>query len=228
MGDNMVSGDTLGIGGFQPFSLSDFPGRTAAIVFTQGCNFRCPYCHNRSLWPSRPPQPPVKTVPEVLAFLTARGGRLGGLVVTGGEPTLQADLAGFLAAVKGLGLAVKLDTNGSRPAVIAPLLADGLVDYIAMDVKAPWEKYDLLCGGPVDSDAIQQSMALVAASGVAHHFRTTFYRALLTESDLEAIKAALPSRSEFRLQACEDGKATNLNIELPPPGHATSSMGRRS
>jgi pyruvate formate lyase activating enzyme len=206
MGDNMVSGETLGIGGFQPFSLSDFPGRAAAIVFTQGCNFSCPYCHNRSLWPFRPP-PPEKTAAEVLAFLAVRRGRLAGLVVTGGEPTLQRGLAGFLAGVKGLGLAVKLDTNGSRPAVVAALLADALVDYIAMDVKAPWEKYDLLCGRPVDDDAVRRSMALIAASGVPHHFRTTFYKPLLCQADIEAIKGALPEPSAFKLQVCRTNGA---------------------
>jgi pyruvate formate lyase activating enzyme len=194
--------DAVALGGFQPFSLSDFPGRPAAIAFTQGCNFRCPYCHNPSLWPTRPPRPPVKTVPEVLAFLAARRNRLGGLVVTGGEPTLQKHLAGLLAAVKGLGLAVKLDTNGSRPAVVSSLLADGLVDYIAMDVKAPMHKYDLLSGCPVDGEAIQCSVDLIAASGRPHHFRTTFYKDLLCEADLEAIASSLPALSEFKVQQC--------------------------
>jgi pyruvate formate lyase activating enzyme len=190
------------LGGFQPFSLSDFPGQPAAIAFTQGCNFRCPYCHNPSLWPTRPSRSPVKTVPEVLAFLSARRSRLGGLVITGGEPTLQKHLAGFLAAVKGFGLAIKLDTNGSRPEVVAELLAEGLVDYIAMDVKAPLPKYDLLCGRAVDGAAIRRSMDLIAASGRPHHFRTTYYQDLLCQADLEAIKSSLPPRSAFKVQRC--------------------------
>jgi pyruvate formate lyase activating enzyme len=142
------------------------------------------------------------TAPEVLAFLAARRGRLGGLVVTGGEPTLQEHLAGFLAAVKGLGFAVKLDTNGSRPEVVAELLAGRLVDYIAMDVKAPLPKYDRLCGCAVDGGAIRRSIDLIAASGRPHHFRTTFYQDLLGEADLETIKASLPPGSRFKLQAC--------------------------
>jgi pyruvate formate lyase activating enzyme len=194
--------DAMRIGGFQPFSLSDFPGRSAAIVFTQGCNFRCPFCHNPSLWPAIPVNPPVATAEAVLSFLADRRGLLGGLVITGGEPTLQAGLPDFLEAVKRLGLGVKLDTNGSQPEVIAELLANGLVDYVAMDVKAPLEKYDQLCGCAVDKGAIRRTRHLIAASGVAHHFRTTFYRTLLSDTDIEAIRASLPVRSEFKLQAC--------------------------
>jgi pyruvate formate lyase activating enzyme len=194
--------DTMRLGGFQPFSLSDFPGRAAAIVFTQGCNFRCPFCHNPSLWPAVPANPPDATAEAVLAFLAERRRLLAGLVITGGEPTLQAGLPGFLEAVKRLGLGVKLDTNGSRPEVIAKLLAHGLVDYVAMDLKAPLEKYDLLCGCAVNKGAIRRSRDLIAASRVAHHFRTTFYRALLSDTDIAAIQASLPVRSVFKLQAC--------------------------
>jgi pyruvate formate lyase activating enzyme len=193
--------NTIRIGGFQPFSLSDFPGRPSAIVFTQGCNFRCPFCHNPLLWPTTSGKPAA--APEsILSFLARRRGLLGGVVVTGGEPTLQTGLAEFIAAVKALGLSVKLDTNGSRPDVVADLLSAGLVDYVAMDVKASMEKYDLLCGCSVDRAAIHRSVAIIAASGVPHHFRTTFYQAMLSEIDIEAIKARLPARSEFRLQAC--------------------------
>lgn len=197
--------DTLGtprvlLGGFQPFSLSDFPGRAAAIVFTQGCNWRCPFCHNRALWPSRSPEPPVDTEPEVLSFLSDRKDRLGGVVVTGGEPTLQDGLARFLGKVKGLGLAVKLDTNGSRPEVVAALLAVDLIDYVAMDVKAPPEKYERLCGCPVDMALIRGTIDTITASGVPHHFRTTFYRELLSEADIDALKTLLPAGSKFTLQ----------------------------
>jgi pyruvate formate lyase activating enzyme len=191
---------TMAIGGFQPFSLSDFPGRPAAIVFTQGCNFRCPFCHNVSLWPATAAAPGA--APEtILSFLAGRRGLLGGVVVTGGEPTLQAGLADFLAAVRGLGLTVKLDTNGSRPDTVAGLLSGGLVDYVAMDVKAPFSKYNQLCGCAVDKMAIRRSMDLIAASGVPHHFRTTFYQTLLSETDIEAIQTLVPAGSEFKLQA---------------------------
>jgi pyruvate formate lyase activating enzyme len=119
-----------------------------------------------------------------------------------------------LAAVKGLGFAVKLDTNGSRPEVVAELLAGRLVDYIAMDVKAPMHKYDLLCGCPVDGDLIQRSMDLIAVSGRPHHFRTTFYKDLLCETDIEAIESSLPPRSEFKVQKCR--AFANPNQTLRP------------
>ena len=188
------------IGGFQPFTLSDFPGRTAAIVFTQGCNFRCPYCHNRRLWPNAPHTVDPPTAEEVLALLSKRRGYLRGLVITGGEPTLQTDLISFIREVKQLGMAVKLDTNGSRPNILEDLLVEALVDNIAMDVKAPWNKYALICGRGVDLSAIRQSIGIIAASLVPHHFRTTFFKTLLSQSDIEAIRNMLPPHSNLRIQ----------------------------
>ncbi len=192
------------IGGFQPFTLCDFPGRTAAIVFSQGCNFRCPCCHNRQLWPRRPGTLTAVAEEGVLTFLTQRRGRLGGLVITGGEPTLQPDLADFVREVKRLRIAVKLDTNGSRPEVIAALLSEALLDYIAMDVKAPMASYDRLCGVTVDPSAIGQTIGIIAASRIPHHFRTTFDRARLSEADLASIQAMLPPHADYRIQACRE------------------------
>ena len=129
------------IGGYVPCSLGDYPGRIAAVVFTQGCNWRCPWCHNPALVY---PEQFTASLPEddVFARLAARRARLDGVVVTGGEPTLQPDLPVFLGRVKALGFLVKLDTNGSRPRVVRELLAAGLVDFVAMDVKAPFARYD--------------------------------------------------------------------------------------
>ena len=158
------------IGGFQPFTLSDYPGRPAAIVFTQGCNFRCPYCHNRSLRPLSVAKPSPHTTKMVLEFMSHRQGKLKGVVITGGEPTLQDDLPKFLQELKRMEFSVKLDTNGSRPEVVTALLADGLVDYIAMDIKAPLEKYALLCGRSVDTNAINRSISIVASGGVPFPF----------------------------------------------------------
>jgi pyruvate formate lyase activating enzyme len=184
------------IGGFQPFSLSDFPGKSAAIVFTQGCNFRCPYCHNRSLWSDQSDDSSY-TEEMVLEFLRNRKGKLDGIVVTGGEPSLQSDLPGFISKLKSMGFAVKLDTNGSRPEVMKGLLADGLVDYVAMDVKAPFSKYDALCGISVDIAQIAETVEVIVSAGMPHHFRTTCYQALLDTHDLEAIQAMLPSTSKY-------------------------------
>jgi pyruvate formate lyase activating enzyme len=188
------------IGGFQPFTLSDFPGRVAAIVFTQGCNFRCPFCHNGALIPFQAPENALISQDYVLAYLEERRGRLDGVVVTGGEPTLQPDLEDFLRRVKALGLQVKLDTNGSRPETVAALLDEGLLDYVAMDVKAPLEYYPRLTGSRVPARAMEDTIALLTHSGVEHEFRTTYVEPLLTEADLRAIRALLPPRALHRIQ----------------------------
>ncbi len=187
------------IGGFQPFSLSDFPGLTAAIVFTQGCNFRCPYCHNRSLW-GYDTCSNTYDRESVLGFLAKRKGKLGGVVVTGGEPTLQKGLSDFLREFKQTGLKVKLDTNGSKPDVIRQLLELERIDYIAMDIKAPPAKYDSLCGIAVDTEIIRESIDLIVQSGVAHHFRTTYEKTLLSEDDIRTIKRILPETSRHIVQ----------------------------
>ena len=167
------------IGGFRPFTLSDFPGCVAAIVFTQGCNFRCSYCHNEGLLCHTPENGKLVTQEEVLGFLTNRSGRVRGVVVTGGEPSTQPDLPLFLLRLRAMDLKVKLDTNGSNPQMLSQILLEGLVDYIAMDVKAPWDAYGRLTGIDCDVEAIRQSMDLVIRSGVEHEFRTTRVTPLL-------------------------------------------------
>ena len=131
------------IGGLLKFTLIDFPGRPAAVVFTQGCNFRCRYCHNPELvYPHMFAEPVAEE--EIDAFLKRRQGTLEGIVVSGGEPTLHEDLPQFLAKLKGMGYATKLDTNGTRPEVLKQLIQGKLLDFIAMDLKAPLEKYSLI------------------------------------------------------------------------------------
>jgi len=160
------------IGGFQPFTLSDFPGHVAAIVFTQGCNWRCPYCHNRSLLKTRRPEQELIPETHVFDILHRRRNELDGLVITGGEPTIQEDLPRFIHKVHRMGLAIKLDSNGSRPGVIGRLLEEGLLDYIAMDIKAPLDRYESVVGHPVDIGPIQTSIELIKNSGIRHEFRT--------------------------------------------------------
>jgi len=186
------------IGGFEPFSLCDFPSRPAAVVFTQGCNFRCPFCHNGSLLAIK-----AGSIPEgeVLDRLARRRGLLQGVVVSGGEPCLQSDLAAFCGALKALGLAVKLDTNGSRPSVLRDLLTQRLVDYVAMDVKAPPRLYATLAGVAVEWDAIRESMSILAASDVPHQFRTTVVEPFLSDEDLEEIARLLPPGDRLVRQA---------------------------
>jgi pyruvate formate lyase activating enzyme len=188
------------IGGLNSFSLSDFPGHVAAVVFTQGCNFRCPYCHNGSLIPMVPLTGALILLEEVFRFLDMRQGQLNGVVVSGGEPTLQPDIFLFFHRVRSMGYKIKLDTNGSRPEVVAELLLEGLVDFIAMDIKAPFALYDRLTGVCAPKERLEESIALIAQSGIDHEFRTTVVEPLLSEDDLQAIQAMVPQGSRYRLQ----------------------------
>jgi pyruvate formate lyase activating enzyme len=181
------------IGGLQPVTASDFPGRMAAIIFTQGCNFHCPFCHNGSLLPMN-----VDTLvgeDTVFAFLQKRRKLLDGVVISGGEPCLQDDLAGFCRQIREMGFAVKLDTNGSRPEVVEGLLNKNLVDFIAMDIKAPLSRLTELTGRVSLGPQIRRSISLIAASGVDHLFRTTDVKPLLSPEDHGRIKELVPPGS---------------------------------
>jgi len=186
------------IGGLLRTSFSDFPALIAAVVFTRGCNFDCPYCHNPDLVvPDGPDEPGLD---EVLEFLERRRGQLEGVVVSGGEPLLQHDLREFLVAVRQMGYAVKLDTNGSLPRQLAALLADGLVDYVAMDVKAPLERYEEVTGA-VDSDvSVYGSIRAIVKSGVGHEFRTTLVRPVVLEQDVMEIASLIRGSQRYVLQ----------------------------
>jgi pyruvate formate lyase activating enzyme len=181
------------IGGLQPVTASDFPGRMAAIVFTQGCNFHCPFCHNGSLLPMGADARIAED--DVWSFLQKRQKLLDGVVISGGEPSLQSDLAGFCRQVKDMGFAVKLDTNGSRPGVIKALLDGNCVDFIAMDIKAPLSRLPELTGTVSHARQIRLSISLIAASGVDHLFRTTDVKPLLSSEDHRSIKELVPPGS---------------------------------
>ncbi len=184
------------IAGFVPLSLCDYPGHVAAVVFTQGCNFNCPFCHNAHLVPSDPQDGAgLLDGEEILATLAERQARLQGVVVTGGEPIIQKGLAPFLARVRGLGLKTKLDTNGASPELLKALLQQDLLNFVAMDIKAPWSKYDQLAGVRCNVEALRESIALIAASGVAHQFRTTRYDVLLDADDYDEIVRQVPEKS---------------------------------
>jgi len=162
------------IKGFLETSFIDWPGRSCAVLFLGGCNFRCPFCHNHPLVLA--PEDLLSLDPEeVLARLRPLRTWLGGVCVSGGEPTLSAGLPELLRLLKREGFPVKLDTNGSRPAILAELLADGLIDMVAMDVKAPLEQklYDRCCGVKVDLTRIRESIELLKGSEVSHQFRMT-------------------------------------------------------
>lgn len=188
------------IGGLIKFTLIDFPGRPAAVVFTQGCNFRCRYCHNPELvYPHMFAEPVAKE--EIYSFLKRRQGTLEGVVVSGGEPTLHEDLPAFMADLKAMGYATKLDTNGTRPEMLRQLLDARLLDYIAMDIKAPLEKYSLITGVDFNPEVLRQSMDLIRQSGLEYEFRTTYDKEVLTDADISTITQRLNGKN-YRVQEC--------------------------
>ena len=187
------------IGGLLKFSMIDFPGYISAIVFTQGCNIRCKYCHNPELLPVHADT--TYSEEEILFYLEKRKKCLEGLVITGGEPTLQPDLKDFIIKVRSFGYKIKLDTNGTNPEVVKQLIQENLVDFIAMDIKAPFDKYALVCG-PVNVDKVKETMSLIINSNIPYQFRTTYYKEVLNDADIETIKAMCPDISKFKLQEC--------------------------
>jgi pyruvate formate lyase activating enzyme len=193
------------IGGLQKISLIDYPGRISAIVFTQGCNFRCPYCHNPEL--VDPAQyGPILSEEEVISFLEKRRGKLDAVTVTGGEPTLQPDLDRFLQEIKGMGYLTKIDTNGSNPDVLERLIRGRLVDYLAMDVKGPLKKYERIANVKVKTAKIRRSIELITASGIEHEFRTTVVRSQLDHEDL-IVTAELLKKGLYILQSFVPAKS---------------------
>lgn len=187
------------IGGFQRLSLCDYPGVPAAVIFLQGCNLNCTFCHNRDLIPMNSRQPGV-ALDDIHRYLQKRKKQVDGVVITGGEPTVQAELPDLLDGLRNLEVNIKLDTNGTRPEFLRTLIENELVDYVAMDIKAPWEKYDSLSGAVVDIEAIKRSMELLAASGIAHHFRTTKVDHLLDDDDIASIRREIPVGSSYVIQ----------------------------
>ncbi len=162
------------IAGLQKLTLLDFPNKVASIIFTQGCNLRCPYCHNSGLIPFDSDD--LISEEEVFSYLKKRKGVIDGLVISGGEPTVQSDLIFFIKRVKDLGLQVKLDTNGCNPDVLKKIIDENLVDYIAMDIKNTITKYKDVAGVNVQADKLKKSIELIKNSSIDHEFRTTIIK----------------------------------------------------
>lgn len=187
-------------GGLQKLTLIDYPGRVAATVFTVGCNFLCPYCHNPELVdPKKIKNQPRTNEQEILDFLATRQGLLEGVCITGGEPTLFSDLPEFIKKIKKMGFLVKLDSNGTNPQMLEKLLTDKLVDFIAMDIKAPLEKYKKVAGEKVSLENIQRSTELTKQAP-DYEFRTTVLPALLTQKDILSIGRWLQGAKKYYLQ----------------------------
>jgi pyruvate formate lyase activating enzyme len=206
------------VGGFQKLSLIDYPGKVCAIIYTRGCNFRCPYCHNPELvWPEC--YGPEVELDSVFDFLKKRQGLLDAVTITGGEPTLHEDLQDIIREIKALDFLVKLDTNGSRPEVLKALLRKGLLDYVAMDVKAPIEKYSTVSGIKVDTASIEESIRILLCGEVDYEFRTTVDRTFLNEDDLLQIGALIQGAKKFYMQimnpndAKQEGSSKHRQID---------------
>ncbi len=188
----------------------------SAIVFTRGCGFRCPYCHNPELVdPSRfDKEFPLS---EVREFLHSRREQLQGVVVTGGEPTLHDDLPSFLRELKDMGFAVKLDTNGTNPLMLQQVVAEGLVDFIAMDIKAPLALYEQTVKARVKAPDILRSIGLILASGLPHEFRTTCVDSLLSADDILSIAELLKGCDRYVLQSFHGGSMLDQSLEAELP-----------
>ena len=199
------------IGGVQKTTLIDFPGKVAAIVFTQGCNFRCGYCHNPSLLINKS-ELNNYTEEDFFSFLQTRTGKLDGVVITGGEPTLQSGLYDFIKKIKQMGFAVKLDTNGTNPDVIEKLLNNNLLDYIAMDIKAPLEKYENIVCRNIKQENILRSIHLIIKSKIDNEFRTTVIKSQLSPDDFEKIGQMINGAKRYYMQKFVPSEILDHNL----------------
>ena len=179
-------------------SLLDYPNKVSCILFTRTCNFRCPFCHNGlTLLEDFETEVPFD---EIVSFLKKRQGILDGVVISGGEPTLMPDLAEKIRVIKDLGFLVKLDTNGSNPDILLDLLEEGLIDYVAMDIKNSIDKYDLTAGAKVNHEKILKSIEILKNSGIEYEFRTTLAKEFHTKEDMYEMGKMLEGCQNLYLQ----------------------------
>ena len=188
------------IDGLQKMTLLDFPGKVACTVFTGGCNFRCPFCHN-ALLVTKLPEKPDYSEDEILSFLEKRTGLLDGVAITGGEPLLNPDIADFIRKIRSMGYAVKLDTNGSFPERLKSIVGEGLVDYVAMDIKNRKEKYAETIGlKNLDLSKIEESVEFLKSGAVDYEFRTTVVEQFHTVEDIRAAAEWIGGAKRYFLQ----------------------------
>jgi pyruvate formate lyase activating enzyme len=189
------------IGGIQKMTLIDYPGKIAATVFSVGCNFRCHFCHNPELVLVDPKvENSILHEDEVLSFLMSRKNLLEAVCLTGGEMTMQKDLPEFIKKIKAMGFFVKLDTNGTNPEMLKRLLKEKLLDYIAMDIKAPWPKYESVVNRKIDLEKLKKSVKIIIASGLPHEFRSTVLPRLHSVKDIMDMAKQVSGADAYFLQ----------------------------
>lgn len=203
------------IHGIQKMTLVDYPGLVACILFSGGCNFRCPYCHNGELV-LRPDDFPIIAEEDIFSFLKKRVGVLDGVVVSGGEPTLEKDLPDFLRKIKDLGFLVKLDTNGSNPEMLKAVVSSHLVDYVAMDIKNSFDRYGLTIGIPsFDTFRVEESIDYLLSGVVDYEFRTTVTREYHDEKSFEQLASRLAGCRNYYIQNFMANENTIKKINSP-------------
>ncbi|MBT8331535.1 MAG: anaerobic ribonucleoside-triphosphate reductase activating protein [Deltaproteobacteria bacterium] len=190
----------MNIGGLLKNSMIDYPGKVSCGIFLTGCNFDCPYCHNPELVRGRTRHTAEFDPDSIYRFIETRKGFLDGVVISGGEPTLQADLSDLCRDVKEMGYSVKLDTNGSRPRVLKRLIAEGLVDYIAMDLKTDPVEYATYIQSECNVNAILSSIEIIMNSAIAYEFRTTCVKPIVTAREIENICRLIEGARMYALQ----------------------------
>ncbi len=199
------------IAGIQNNSFVDYPGKIAAVIFTPGCNMDCFYCHNRILIENKKTE--LYNSEEVLKLIKTRREFLDAVVITGGEPTLQPELEKYIIKIKEIGLKVKLDTNGTNPNSLKKLISDNLVDYIAMDIKAPLERYDEITGVKVNINNIKKSIKIIMGSQLKYEFRTTFIPQL-NNQDIKKIAKLIVGAKRYVLQQYRKPELNTKHIDI--------------
>jgi len=206
------------IGGFQRLTLIDYPGKLATTVFTVGCSFRCPFCHNPELVLPSKMVVDSKMEENFFKHLKNRKGKIEGVCITGGEPTIQKDIVEFIQKVKKLGFKIKLDTNGTRPDVLKKLLDLKLLDFVAMDIKNQLKKYDSTTGVKGDKQRIKLSVDLIMNSRLPYEFRTTVVPGLHTPKDFEVIAKWIQGAKSYYLQEYREQVILNPKLKLKTKG----------
>lgn len=191
------------INGMQKLTLLDYPGNVACLIFTQGCNFRCPFCHNSGLLDMNNNCEKIDEK-EVFKYLEKRRGLLDGVCISGGEPLLQKDIVDFIRKVKDLGYKVKLDTNGSSPKKLKQLIEGGLIDYVAMDIKNDFLNYDKTAGMCTNIDNIKKSIEIIENSNIEYEFRTTIVKQFHDVGKLEKIIQYIGPNARYYIQNYQD------------------------